>query len=95
MMGEESKENAVYFDNFLIQGKSVIKDKILKSYFFISMIVMCLLCLAELYPKNKYIKSQVASLGIMLFIIFSMITFNFDIYTNELNLVRYFHDKIS
>ena len=95
MMGQESEENTAYFDNFLIQGKSVMKEKIIKNYSFISMIVMCLLCFAELYPKNKFIRSQIGTLFIMLFVIFSMITFNFDTHTNELNLVRYFHDKIS
>lgn len=95
MMGQESEENTAYFDNFLIKGKSVMKDEIIKSYSFISMIVMCLLCFAELYPKNKFIRSQIGTLFIMLFVIFIMITFNFDTHTNELNLVRYFHDKIS
>lgn len=95
MMGEENKENTAYFDDFMIKAKSVIKDKIFKSYCFISMIIMCLLCTFELYPKNKYIKSRIGSLCIILFIIFGMITFNFDTSTNELYLVTYFHDKIS
>lgn len=94
MMGEENKENDAYFDNFIIQSKLLIKNKVFQGYSFISMLVMCLLCFVELYPRNKYINSKVGSLFVILFIIFGMITFNFDIYKNELDLKTYFHNKI-
>ena len=95
MMAEENKENAAYFDDFLMQGKAVIKENILKSYLFISMLVMLGLCFVELYPKNNYIKSRGASLFLLLFVVFAIITFNFDMDADKLHLINNFHNKIS
>lgn len=95
MMGEENEENTIYFDDFLIKGKEVLKDKIFKSYAFISMLIMLVLAFVELYPKNKNIISIVSNIFFLLFLASSIFTFNIDTNEREIDLSTYFHNHIS
>lgn len=95
MMGEENDENAIYFNDFLIEGKKLLKDQIFESYVFISMLIMLALAFIEAYPKNKNIITVTSNVFIILFLVSSIFVFNYDTLDRELRLSTYFHNYIS
>lgn len=95
MMGEENEKNSLYFDNYLRQAKDLMRNKIFRSYSFISMLFMLALCFSEIYPKDNKVISIASNIFLVIFLVLSIFTFNFEKYDKEIQLSSYFHNYIS
>lgn len=95
MMAEESAGNSKYFDTFLDKGKVLMKKQIFKTYIFVSMLIMVVLCFSEGYPKNEKVISISLNIFLIILILFSIFNFNFDIWNDEMELSSYFHEYMN
>lgn len=95
MMAEESEGNSKYFDTFLDKGKALMKKQTFKSYMFISMLIMVVVCFSEIYPKDKKIESIISNMCLVSLLLCSIFYFNFDIWNDEMELSSYFHEYMN
>ncbi|MGL5330963.1 MAG: hypothetical protein ACRDD7_17000 [Peptostreptococcaceae bacterium] len=95
IMVEEDEWNTQYFDELLERGKVVMKKQIIKSYLVISTVFMGLLCIVEIYPKDKKIESIACNIFLVCALIFSMLNLNFEIDNDTAELRTYLSEDMS
>lgn len=95
MMAEESDGNSEYFDTFIQDTKSLIKNTILKNYLFISMVFFIVLGFMEVYSKCENIISKAGNILFIIALVFSIFSFNIDTNKAEMDLSLYFHEYMN